>query len=480
MVEFIEEWFLEQTLGEGSFGDVKLLVHRKTGDEVALKVVNIKDHPDAAEIVQKETQIHRLLTHENIVKFHGSRQEIGVEYLFLEYCSGGELYDMVEPDVGVPIPQAQSYFRQIISAVDYLHGLGITHRDIKPENILLDANGKVKLSDFGFATIFRSRGVERRLDKKCGTLPYVAPEVLVKAYKAQPADIWSCGIVLVALLAGELPWDKPIIGCAPFKSWKEGSVHGMPWDKLDLTALNFIKRILCIQVSKRITIEQILNHQWMNKKTLKCTSPQGEGNPAKKRQKGMSDANLGSLEDSISRICYSQQERFGADNNAKELDSLENIVKEDKHGFSFSQPVGEADMFFLGSQLGSSTQTKNNSPMQRWVKRMTRFFVTISVEDAIKEIVQVLDAWGYNWKVQRKPNMSITVSTVDRRKMQLIFKANVVEMGSQMVLLDFRLSRGDGLEFKRQFLKLKKSLEHIEMKGPTTWPIAIATNSIPS
>jgi len=83
-----------------------------------------------------------------------------------------------------------------------LHNNGVAHRDIKPENILLDAHNQIKLSDFGFATIFRSRGVERLLDKKCGTLPYVAPEVLTRPYKATPADIWSCGIVLLALLGG--------------------------------------------------------------------------------------------------------------------------------------------------------------------------------------------------------------------------------------------------------------------------------------
>ena len=100
------------------------------------------------------------------------------------------------------VSKAQNYFHQLINGVDYLHRLGIAHRDLKPENILLDAHDKIKISDFGFATVFRIRGTERLLDKRCGTLPYVAPEVLKGNYKATPADIWSCGIILVALLAG--------------------------------------------------------------------------------------------------------------------------------------------------------------------------------------------------------------------------------------------------------------------------------------
>jgi len=107
-----------------------------------------------------------------------------------------------EPDVGMPMWGAQKYFRQLISGVEYLHSRGVAHRDLKPENLLLDNNDNLKISDFGLATIYRMQGKERLLEKKCGTLSYVAPEVLVRAYHAEPADIWSCGIILVALLAG--------------------------------------------------------------------------------------------------------------------------------------------------------------------------------------------------------------------------------------------------------------------------------------
>lgn len=107
-----------------------------------------------------------------------------------------------EPDVGMPIWEAQKYIRQLISGVEYLHSRGVAHRDLKPENLLLDDSDNLKISDFGLATIFRMQGRERLLEKKCGTLPYVAPEVLVRPYHAEPADVWSCGIILIALLAG--------------------------------------------------------------------------------------------------------------------------------------------------------------------------------------------------------------------------------------------------------------------------------------
>lgn len=97
---------------------------------------------------------------------------------------------------------AQKYMRQLMSGVEYLHKKGVCHRDLKPENLLLDANDNLKITDFGMATIFRVRGKERPLETRCGTLPYVAPEVLKRPYRAQPIDIWSCGIILVAMLTG--------------------------------------------------------------------------------------------------------------------------------------------------------------------------------------------------------------------------------------------------------------------------------------
>lgn len=213
---------------------VKLLVHRTTGDRVAVKIINM-DKSDAAESVKKETYIHRMLRHPNIIRFYAIRQETLRNYIFLEYAAGGELFNRIgrrfnvfffwniycvslEPDVGMPSKEAQKYMLQLLSALDYLHKRGVAHRDLKPENLLLDENDNIKVSDFGLATIFRLNGKERVLDKRyilpitcfkminnsrrCGTLPYLAPEVLTGKYQAVPADLWSCGIILVAMLTG--------------------------------------------------------------------------------------------------------------------------------------------------------------------------------------------------------------------------------------------------------------------------------------
>ncbi|KTF76837.1 hypothetical protein cypCar_00019109 [Cyprinus carpio] len=183
-VPFVKDWDVVQTLGEGAYGEVRLLVNKKTQEAVAVKVVDMAKAKDCIENVKKEVCICKMLSHPNIVCFFGHRSEGTTQYIFLEYCSGRELFDRIvfltEPDVGMPEKEAHRFFSAANSWCDNL-----------------------KISDFGLATIFRLFGRERALTRLCGTLPYVAPELMSRsAFHAQPADTWACGIVHTAMLAG--------------------------------------------------------------------------------------------------------------------------------------------------------------------------------------------------------------------------------------------------------------------------------------
>ncbi|XP_065723784.2 serine/threonine-protein kinase grp isoform X2 [Drosophila suzukii] len=426
--EFVEGWTLAQTLGEGAYGEVKLLINRQTGEAVAMKMVDLKKHPDAANSVRKEVCIQKMLQDTHILRFFGKRSQGTVEYIFLEYAAGGELFDRIEPDVGMPQHEAQRYFTQLLSGLNYLHQRGIAHRDLKPENLLLDEHDNVKISDFGMATMFRCKGKERLLDKRCGTLPYVAPEVLQKAYHAQPADLWSCGVILVTMLAGERSYDL-----------------------VDSAA------------------------------ALEICSPKA------KRQRLQSSAHLSNgLEDSISRNYCSQpmptmrsdddfNVRLGSGRSKEDGGDRQAFAQEARPSYSFSQPALLDDLL-LATQM-NQTQSASQNYFQRLVRRMTRFFVTTRWDDTIKRLVGTIERLGgYTCKVG--DDGVVTVSTVDRNKLRLVFKAHIIEMDGK-ILVDFRLSKGCGLEFKRRFIKIKNALEDIVLKGPTTWPIAIATNSVP-
>ncbi|KAJ1519307.1 hypothetical protein ONE63_004606 [Megalurothrips usitatus] len=479
--EFVDGWTIAQTLGEGAYGEVKLLLNNATGEAVAMKIIDLEKHPDARSNVKKEVAIHRLLSSQYVVQFFGQRREGSIEYLFLEYAAGGELFDRIEPDVGMAQWEAQKYFKELISGVEYLHGHGIAHRDLKPENLLLDEHLNLKISDFGMATVFRMHGKERCLEKRCGTLPYVAPEVLMRAYHAEPADIWSCGVILVAMLAGELPWDQPTVDCQEYLAWKDGKSMGVtPWSKLENMVLSLVRKILVPLPSGRFNMEKIKNHRWFQKQLQKSlvSSADCARNGAPKRLCSGSDLSPPFGMDDT-RLCQSQPDpHFG---NGHVLPSQRPVTDLDmeKPGFSFSQPVQIEDLL-LSSQLNPTQHTQSSTGsqnvFQRLVRRMTRFFVRTSVDESQTLLCSVLEKLGSSCKVHT-PGI-LTITTVDRRKMQLIFKSSIIDMDGK-TLLDFRLSKGCGLEFKRLFLKIKSALGDSVLKGPISWPIAIATNSVP-
>ncbi|XP_076759826.1 serine/threonine-protein kinase grp [Xylocopa sonorina] len=466
MTEFVDGWIFGHTLGEGAYGEVKLVINKSTGEAVAMKMIDLEKHPDVRQIVHKETTIHRILSNPNIIQYFGKRSEPNMEYIFLEYASGGELFDRIEPDVGMPIWEAQKYFKQLISAVEYLHGRGVAHRDLKPENLLLDEHDNLKVSDFGLATMYRLHGKERCLEKRCGTLPYVAPEVLLRPYHAEPADIWSCGIILVALLAGELPWDQSLAECPEYKAWRDGKYMSLtPWKKLDNASLSLIKNILMHSPSARFTIKDIKQHRWFIKKF------QEAGNIGYVRPDETDSRQV--LEDeNLTRFCLSQPELPAVESfNAVEINFDERL------GFSFSQPAHIEDLLLCTQvQTKQLTQASQQNTFQRLVRRMTRFFVKTELEETVKRLMNCLKNENYTCRINNFG--TITISTMDRRKMPLVFKADIVEMDGK-ILVDFRLSKGCGLEFKRRFVKIKSLLDDIILKGPITWPIAVATECMP-
>ncbi|XP_056302995.1 serine/threonine-protein kinase Chk1 isoform X2 [Danio aesculapii] len=446
-VPFVKDWDVVQTLGEGAYGEVRLLVNKKTEEAVAVKVVDMAKARDCIENVKKEVCICKMLSHPNIVRFFGHRSEGTTQYIFLEYCSGGELFDRIEPDVGMPEKEAHRFFQQLIAGVEYLHSVGITHRDIKPENILLDDKDNLKISDFGLATMFRHRGRERALNRLCGTLPYVAPELMSRSsFNAQPADTWACGIVLTAMLAGELPWDQPSENCQEYLDWLERKTYLTPWKKIDAVPLSLLSKILLHNPEDRFTIPEIKKHRWFSR-SFKSVQRQGI-TPAAKMQRADSELRRKNSDDRA-QISSSQPEPQG-------LWEEKEVTVHTDVSVSFSQPTCP-DHMLLGTQL-LGTPGASQSPWQRLVRRMTRFFTTENAETSCIALRDTCIALGHTWK--QSCNNQATVSTMDRRNNKLIFIVHFLEM-EERILVDFRLSKGDGLEFKRIFLKLKQKLSDI-------------------
>ena len=213
------------------------------------------------EKVQREINILHLCTHPHIIRLYEVIDTPTDIFLVNEYVSGGELFDYIVSKGRLSADEARNFFHQIISGVEYCHFQKIVHRDLKPENLLLDSNLNIKIADFGLSNLMRDGDFLRT---SCGSPNYAAPEVISGHLYAGPeVDVWSCGVILYALLCGSLPFDDESIPNL-FKKIKSG-MYSLP-SHLSQLARNLIPRMLEVDPMKRITIPEIRLHPWFQHK----------------------------------------------------------------------------------------------------------------------------------------------------------------------------------------------------------------------
>ncbi|KAI0842616.1 Pkinase-domain-containing protein [Hypoxylon sp. FL0890] len=250
-----------KTLGEGSFGKVKLAVHRSTGQKVALKIIARKKliSRDMVGRVEREIEYLQLLRHPHIIKLYTVIKTPAEIIMVLEYA-GGELFDYIVKHGRLPEDQARKFFQQMICAVEYCHRHKVVHRDLKPENLLLDDNLNVKIADFGLSNIMTDGNF---LKTSCGSPNYAAPEVISgKLYAGPEVDVWSCGVILYVLLVGRLPFDDDHIPSL-FSKIQRGVFTVPHWVPSD--AANLIRKMLQTNPVQRITIDEIRQDPWFLK-----------------------------------------------------------------------------------------------------------------------------------------------------------------------------------------------------------------------
>lgn len=259
----IGQFILGKNLGIGAFGKVKLATHAVTGHKVAVKILNKAKIKQLGmeEKVQREINILHLCTHPHIIRLYEVIDTPTDIFLVNEYVSGGELFDYIVSKGRLSADEARNFFHQIVSGVEYCHFQKIVHRDLKPENLLLDSNLNIKIADFGLSNLMRDGDFLRT---SCGSPNYAAPEVISGHLYAGPeVDVWSCGVILYALLCGSLPFDDESIPNL-FKKIKSG-MYSLP-SHLSQLARNLIPRMLEVDPMKRITIPEIRLHPWFQHK----------------------------------------------------------------------------------------------------------------------------------------------------------------------------------------------------------------------
>ncbi|CAK1590467.1 unnamed protein product [Parnassius mnemosyne] len=258
----IGHYTLGATLGVGTFGKVKIGEHQLTKHKVAVKILNrqkIKSL-DVVGKIRREIQNLKLFRHPHIIKLYQVISTPTDIFMIMEYVSGGELFDYIVKRGKLQEHEARRFFQQIISGVDYCHRHMIVHRDLKPENLLLDHNMHVKIADFGLSNMMMDGEFLRT---SCGSPNYAAPEVISgKLYAGPEVDVWSCGVILYALLCGTLPFDDEHVPTL-FRKIKSG-IFPIP-EYLNKSVVSLLCMMLQVDPMKRATIEDVKKHEWFQK-----------------------------------------------------------------------------------------------------------------------------------------------------------------------------------------------------------------------
>uniref|UniRef100_A0A8C7WF92 Protein kinase domain-containing protein n=1 Tax=Oncorhynchus mykiss TaxID=8022 RepID=A0A8C7WF92_ONCMY len=257
-MNYVGPYRLEKTLGKGQTGLVKLGIHCVTCQKVAIKIVNREKLSESVLMkVEREIAILKLIEHPHVLKLHDVYENKKYLYLVLEHVSGGELFDYLVKKGRLTPKEARKFFRQIISALDFCHSHSICHRDLKPENLLLDEKNNIRIADFGMASL---QVGDSLLETSCGSPHYACPEVIRgEKYDGRKADVWSCGVILFALLVGALPFDDDNLRNL-LEKVKLGVFH-MP-HFIPPDCQNLLRGMIEVDAAKRLTLEQIQKHNW--------------------------------------------------------------------------------------------------------------------------------------------------------------------------------------------------------------------------
>jgi protein kinase A/protein kinase X len=258
-----DDFDLRATVGTGTFGRVRVVKIKGSSDRspMALKILKKSEviRLKQVEHVKAEKEILMTISHPFIVNLLTVFQDEKRLCMLLEYVNGGELFSYLRKEGRLPDEHAKFYAGEIVLAFQYLHGLHIVYRDLKPENLLIDTDGHLKITDFGFA-----KKVEDRTWTLCGTPEYLAPEIIQSKGHGKPVDWWALGVLIFEMLAGYPPfYDEN-----PFGIYQKVLAGRIDFPRhFDVKPKDLIKRLLTQDRAKRFGClkngpEDIKKHKW--------------------------------------------------------------------------------------------------------------------------------------------------------------------------------------------------------------------------
>ncbi|KAF8083188.1 hypothetical protein N665_0789s0008 [Sinapis alba] len=410
----VGKYELGRTLGEGNSAKVKLATDTVSGQSFAVKIID-KSRTSRLNVpfqIKREIRTLKVLKHPNIVRLHEVLASKTKIYMVLECVTGGDLFDRIVSKGKISETQGRKMFQQLIDGISYCHNKGIFHRDLKLENVLLDANGHIKITDFGLSAVSQHFREDGLLHTTCGSPNYVAPEVLAnKGYDGASSDIWSCGVILYVILTGCLPFDdtnlavlcrKIVKGDPPIPRWLSPGAKAM------------IKRMLDPNPVTRMTVTGIMANDWF-------------------------------------RHDYSPSSCDDEDDSSS---TEEDVAEEEKRHDSPTvinafQLIGMSPFLDLSGLFETETVSE----------RQTRFMSNRLASDVLEKIKTILLKMGFY--VQKKHIMLKAIREESTRKGQggLSLTAEVFEIIPSLNVIELRKSHGDSSLYKQLCERLIKELD---------------------
>ncbi|RWS23585.1 serine/threonine protein kinase-like protein [Leptotrombidium deliense] len=447
----IGHYILGETLGVGTFGKVKTAKHQLTGHKVAIKILNRQKikNLDVVGKIRREIQNLKLFRHPHIIKLYQVISTPTDIFMVMEYVSGGELFDYIVKHGKLKESEARRFFQQIISGVDYCHRHMVVHRDLKPENLLLDQYLNVKIADFGLSNMMMDGEF---LKTSCGSPNYAAPEVISgKLYAGPEVDIWSCGVILYALLCGTLPFDDEHVPSL-FRKIKMG-IFPIP-EYLNKSVINLLVSMLQVDPIKRVTIEDIKNHEWFKKDLSDYLFP-----PVNDTDASIIDT------DAVREVC----EKFGVQdkevhnallsgNPHDQLAIAYNLIVDNKRIEDETSKLGVKDFYVASSPPppamiidsplrphgsgrqrmasgGNSNEKGNRTPIKR-AKWHLGIRSQSKASDIMNEVFRAMKALDLEWKVVNAFHVRVRKKSANNRHVKMSLQLYQVDQKSY--LLDFK------------------------------------------
>ncbi|KAF0933461.1 hypothetical protein E2562_018556 [Oryza meyeriana var. granulata] len=266
-----QEYVIGDEIGRGRFGAVRRCYAVDTGEAFAVKStpkapLREADALDLA-LAEQEPKVHLFASapgpgaSPHVVALHAAFEDDSAVHLVIDLCAGGDLFSLVSARGRLLEHEAADLMAQLASALSSCHRRGVAHRDVKPDNLLFDGSGVLKLGDFGSAEWF---GDGRPMTGLVGTPYYVAPEVVAGREYGEKVDVWSAGVVLYMMLSGTVPF-YGATAAEIFESVLRGNLRFPPraFASVSPEAKDLMRRMLCKDVSRRFSADQVLRHPWI-------------------------------------------------------------------------------------------------------------------------------------------------------------------------------------------------------------------------